>query len=120
LIRRLLYAWIVNVTAIAVAAALIDGIDYSDDYWVLIVTGLVFGLVNFFLKPILKLLALPLITITLGLALFFVNLLMLYITSWIVSGFDIDSFTAAVWATIVISAVNWVLHGLYDLGGRRR
>ena len=119
MLRRLLYAWIVNVVAIWVAAYFVDGISYSDDYWILIVAGLIFGLVNFFLKPIIKLLALPVIIITLGIALFFINLFMLYITSWIVSGFDIDRFRSAIWATIIISAVNWVLHGVFDVDERR-
>ena len=120
MIKRLLYSWIVNVAAIWVASIFIDGIDYSEDYWVLIVTGLVFGLVNFLVKPIVKLLALPVIVITLGIALFFVNLFMLYITSWIVSGFEIDSFMSAVWATVIIWAVNWVLTGIFDLDERRK
>jgi putative membrane protein len=120
LLKRLLYTWIVNVAAIWVASVFVDGVDYSEDYWVLIVTGLVFGLVNFLVKPIMKLLALPLIVITLGLILFFINLFMLYITSWIVPGFEIDSFMSAVWATIIIAAVNWVLTGVFDLDERRR
>jgi len=118
--RRLLYAWIVNVVAIWVAAHFVDGINYSDDYWILIVAGLIFGLVNFFVKPIVKLLAIPLIIVTLGIVLFFINLLMLYITSWIVTGFDIDSFMSAVWATVVITLVNWLLHGVFDVDSRRR
>ena len=120
MIRRLLYSWIVNVAAIWVASIFVDGVDYSEDYWVLIVTGLVFGLVNFLVKPIAKLLALPLIVITLGLILFFINLLMLYITSWVVSGFEIDSFMSGVWATIIIAAVNWVLTSIFDVDERRR
>ena len=120
MIRRLLYSWIVNVAAIWVASIFVDGIDYSEDYWVLIVTGLVFGFVNFLIKPIVKLLALPLIVITLGIVLFFINLFMLYITSWIVSGFDLDSFMSAIWATLIITVVNWVLHGIFDVDERRR
>lgn len=120
MLRRLLYAWIVNVAAIWIASIFIDGIDYADDYWILILAGLVFGLVNFLLKPIVKLLALPLIVLTLGAALFFVNLLMLYITSWIVTGFDIDSLRSGVWATVVVSAVNWVMHGVFDFSARKR
>ena len=110
MLKRLLYSWIVNVAAIWVASIFVDGVDYSEDYWVLIVSGLVFGLVNFFVKPIAKLLALPVIIFTLGVTLFFINLLMLYITSWIVSGFDIGSFMSAMWATLIITIVNWVLH----------
>jgi putative membrane protein len=120
MLRRLLYSWIVNVLAIWLATVFIHGISYSDDWWRLIVAGAVFGLVNFFVKPIIKLLALPLIVVTLGIALFFINLLMLYITSWIVPGFDIDSFMAAVWATLVITVVNWFMHGIYDVDDRRR
>jgi putative membrane protein len=119
MIVRLLYAWIVNVVALWIATYFVNGITYSDDYWILIVAGLVFGLVDFFLKPILKLLAMPIIVLTLGIALFFINLLMLYITSWIVAGFDIASFRAAVWATVVVTAVNWVLHGVFRLDDRR-
>jgi putative membrane protein len=61
-----------------------------------------------------------LIIVTLGIVLFFINLLMLYITSWIVTGFDIDSFMSAVWATVVITLVNWLLHGVFDVDSRRR
>jgi len=120
MVRRLLYTWIVNVAAIWVASAFVDRVDYSEDYWVLIVTGLVFGLVNFLVKPIVKLLALPVIVLTLGIALFFINLLMLYITSWIVPGFEISSFMSGVWATVIVTAVNWVLTGIFDLDERRR
>ena len=42
------------------------------------------------MKPVVKLLALPVVILTLGIALFFVNLLMLYVTSWIVPGFELQ------------------------------
>ena len=111
--------WAFNIAAIFVASAFVDGIDYADKFWVLVLAGLVFGLVNMFLRPIVTLLALPLIVLTLGIALFFVNILMLYITSWIVSGFTIEHFTSAVWATIVIWAVNWGLQIVFDVDDRR-
>jgi putative membrane protein len=118
-LRRVIYAWIVNVAAIWIASLFIDGVDYADDYWILIVTGLVFSLVNLLVKPAAKLLALPVVILTLGIVLFFVNLLMLYITAWIVPGFELTSFMAAIWATLVITIVNWVLHGVFGLGGKR-
>jgi len=117
--RRLLYTWICNVAAIWVASAFIEGVDYADDYWILVAAGLVFGLVNFLLKPLVKLLALPLIILTLGLVLFPINILMLYLTSWIVPGFSIDTLMAGVWATVVVWAVNWTLHAVFGLGSRR-
>jgi putative membrane protein len=107
-----------NVAALFVASIFIDGVDYGDHFWVLIVAGAVFGLVNALVKPIVKLLALPLVVVTLGIALFFVNLLMLYLTSWIVGPFDIGSFGDALAATVIIWAVNLVLQAVGGLAGR--
>jgi putative membrane protein len=108
-IRRLAIAWAGNVAALFVAAGLLDGISYGDDWWVLIVAALVFSVVNAFVRPIVFVLSLPLIVLTLGIALFFVNLLMLYLTSWLVDGFKIDDFWSAVGATIIVWLVNALL-----------
>jgi len=107
--RKLAVAWAGNIAAIFVAAWLLNGIDYGDDWWALVLAALVFSLVNAFVRPVVTILSLPLIVLTLGIALFFVNLLMLYVTSWIVSDFTIDGFWSAVGATIVIWLVNWLL-----------
>jgi putative membrane protein len=117
--RRLAYMWLFNVVALFAASELIDGIGYSNDLGTLVLTGLVFAAVNLFLKPAAKLLAFPLILVTLGIALFFINILMLYITDWVVPGFSIADFWAAVWATIVIWAVNWVLQMVFDVDDRK-
>ena len=113
--RRLAYMWLFNVVALYAASQLIAGIGYSDNFGTLVLTGLVFAAVNLFLKPAAKLLAFPLILFTLGIALFFINILMLYVTHWIVRGFTITHFGAAVWATIVIWGVNWVLQIVFDV-----
>jgi putative membrane protein len=116
-LAQIVATWVLNSIAILVANWLIDGIHFTDQLRV-VVAGAVFGLVNWLVKPIVKLLALPLIVITLGIALFFVNLLMLYITSWVMSGFDIDNFRAAVGGTIVIWLVNAVLQGIFGVTNR--
>jgi putative membrane protein len=118
MLRRALLTIAINVAALFVASIFIDGIDYSSRFWVLLLAGAVFGLVNFLVKPILKLLSLPLIVVTLGLVLFGINLLMLYITSWIVGPFTIGSFMDAVWATLIIWAVNMVLRAIFDAEDR--
>jgi putative membrane protein len=117
-IRRLLQEWAFNIAAIFAASHFIHGIDYASDFWILVLAGLVFGLVNLLLKPIVKLLALPLIVLTFGVALFFINLLMLYITSWIVPKFSISSFGDAIWGTIIIWAVNAFLHLVFAFTDR--
>jgi putative membrane protein len=117
--QRFLLVWAFNVAAIWVASKLLDGIDYQR-FWHLIVAGLVFAIVNALIKPIVTLLALPAIILTLGIAYFFVNLLMLYVTSWITPGFKVDGFWDAVLGTVIIWAVNVVLRAIFDIDGRRR
>ncbi len=120
LARRLAYMWAFNLLALYAASSLVSGIGYGDDVGTLLVTALVFAAVNLFLKPAAKLLAFPLILVTLGVALFFINILMLYITHWVVPGFTIAHFGAAVWATIVIWGVNWVLQIVFDVDDRNK
>ena len=120
LARRLLFTWGFNLLALFAAAELVDGISYGDDFGTLVLTALFFAVVNMLLKPVVKFLAFPIILITLGIALFFINILMLYLTDWIVGGFEIDSFGAAVWATIVVWGVNWVLQIVFDVDDRQK
>ena len=119
MLLRFLVTWAFNLVALWVAAVLLSGIDY-DGFGVLVVASLVFSIVNIFVRPLIILFTLPLVIITLGIALFFINLFMLYITSWIVPGFEINSFMSGIWATVIITVVNWVLTSVFDLDERRR
>jgi putative membrane protein len=111
--RRFLVTWAFNIAALFVASWLLEGIDYGDSAWALVVAGLVFSIVNIFVKPVLTVLALPFIVVTLGIAFFFINLLMLYLTDWIVGDFEIDGFWWAVAATIIIWIVNTFLEAFF-------
>jgi putative membrane protein len=119
-LRRLVVTWLFNIVALWVAAELLSGIGYDDNEWVLVIAALVFSLANIFVKPIVILFTLPLVILTLGVALFFVNLLMLYLTSWVVDDFTIDTFGAAILATIIIWVVNVILETLFERDERRR
>ena len=116
---RFLVTWAFNIVALWVAAVLLSGIDYNG-FGVLVVAGLVFSVVNIFVRPFVILFTLPLVILTLGIALFFINLLMLYLTSWIVDDFTIDSFGWAILATIIVWFVNFVLERIFsDMGDQR-
>ena len=114
MIRRFLILWAFNIVALFAADWIVSGIHF-DDKWVVVVAAAVFAIINLIVKPIVTFLAIPLIILTLGIALFFVNLLMLYITSWIVSGFSIDGFWSAVGATIIIWIVNSLLNAVFGV-----
>ena len=109
MLKRLLIRVGSNVAAIFVASAFVDGVDYAHDWWVLLAAGVVFALVNWLVRPLIVALSLPLVVLTFGVALFFVNVLMLYLTAWIVPDFRLASFRDACLATLVIWVVNLAL-----------
>jgi putative membrane protein len=111
-VTRILVRFACNAVALYVAAWLLDGITYGDQWWTLLIAAAVFTLVNMWLKPVLQVLSLPFIIVTLGLFLFLINILMLYITDWLVPDFDIRSFGAGALAAIIVTVVNWVLHAI--------
>lgn len=85
--------------------------------WQLIAAAAVFGILNTILKPIVRLITLPLAILTLGIAWFFVSMLMLWLTDLIVPGFDVDGFWTYVGATIVIWLLNLAIdYVLLDIG----
>ncbi|MGO9249507.1 MAG: phage holin family protein [Solirubrobacteraceae bacterium] len=107
--RRLAVTWVFNTVALFVATWLLSGLSYGSDWWALLVAGLVFTIVNFFVKPVLAILSIPFIIVTFGIFYFLINVLMLYLTHWIVPQFTIASFWWAALAAIIVSAVNGVL-----------
>ncbi|MCW4352820.1 phage holin family protein [Hoyosella sp. YIM 151337] len=111
---------VINSFAIWLAAEWITGISLrlpgdsvGADALVIVLIGLVFTLVNLIVKPVVKLLSLPLVIITLGLFLLVINALMLLLTEWLTSyfdyGIDIAGFWAAFWGGLLIAIVNFVL-----------
>ena len=111
---------VVNALALGAAAWLIDGIrvggDTQEQLLTLLAVGAVFGVVNAFITPVVKLLSLPFIILTLGLFLLVVNALMLMLTSSISDAlglrFTVDGFWTAVLGSIIISIVSAVLGAL--------
>lgn len=108
--EKLLVRWVCNVIALFVAAWILSGITYGDQWWTLFIAAAVFTLVNAWVKPILAVLSIPFIVVTLGLFYFLINVLMLYLTDWIVPDFEIKTFWWAVLAAIIVSIVNGLLN----------
>lgn len=115
--QRFLVTWLFNVAALWVAAKLLHGVHVSGGHtWVtLVLAGLVFSLANMVVKPIVAILAIPLIILTLGIAYFLVNVLMVFLTSWVVGDFHVDGFWSGVGAAIVV----WLVNVLLDAVERR-
>ncbi|MEU8525390.1 MULTISPECIES: phage holin family protein [Streptomyces] len=110
---------IANAGALAVAIWLLEDITLTGDStankaWTLLLVALVFGLVNFLVKPVVKLLSLPLFILTLGLITLVINALMLLLTSWLADkldlSFHVEGFWTAVLGGLIISVVSWALN----------
>ncbi|MBZ4324083.1 phage holin family protein [Streptomyces huiliensis] len=110
---------IANAAALAVAIWLLKGITLAGETTAakaitLLVVALLFGLVNFLVKPVVKLLSFPLFILTLGLITLVINALMLLLTSWLADKFDlafhVGGFGAALVGGVIISIVAWAMH----------
>jgi len=116
-IRWLLASWAANAVALGITGWILSGVSFNDSFWTLIWAALVFGILNTILKPILKLITLPLAIVTLGIAWFFVSMLMLWLTDLIVGKFDIHGFWNYVWATIIVWIANLVVDAMFRRAG---
>jgi putative membrane protein len=100
----------VNAAVLGLMGWLLSGVTFHGSTWTVIFAAAVFGVLNTILKPILKLITLPLALLTLGIAWFLVSIFMLWLTVLIVPKFDINGFWNYVWATVII----WVLNMIVD------
>ena len=108
--RSLLIRWVVLAAAIAVAAAVVDDIQIDGGVAGLLGVAAIFGLVNTFGRPIVRLLALPVRVMTLGLVSFAINGLMLLITGWILDVLEVGGVWNAIIGAVVISVVSTLLN----------
>ena len=115
---RILVGWAVDAAALAVAAWIFSGISVGGSAGTLILAALVYGILASLLKPVLKLLTLPLAILTLGVAWFFVAMFILWLTDAIIGGMHIHGFWTLVGGTIVVWAVGAVAdHWLFPKRG---
>jgi len=116
---RLLLRLLASAVALAVAAGLVDGISVgpgtdTERALTLLGVAIIFGLVNAIVRPILRLLTLPLVVLTLGLFLLVLNALMLLLTEWIAKQFDlafqVDGFWSAVLGALIVTIVSFLIN----------
>jgi putative membrane protein len=104
---------LINAAALWVAIQLVGGIDHRGSWWSLLLVALLFGVLNAAVRPVLKLLSIPLLIVTLGLFIFVINAVMLMLTSWVSGlldlGFYVDGFWSAFLGGLVVSIVSLLL-----------
>ncbi len=110
---RFILRWVINAVAIFLAIRFVHGISLQNGWGSVIWLALIFGLVNAFLRPLLKLLTCPLIILTLGLFTLLINTFLFWLTGQIGQSFGIgitiDGFWPAFLGGLVVSVVSIVL-----------
>lgn len=108
---RLLLLWGINTLSLWVADDLFAGIAF-ESVKSLFIAGLVLGIVNVFVKPVLLLLTLPLTIVTLGVFVLVLNALMLLLVAWLVPGFVVSGFWAGFFVALFVSIFSFILNAL--------
>ncbi len=109
ILYRLIFSYFVNFAAIFAATYFITDFKISGNIENLLIVIGVFTLINLFIKPILKMIAAPLIILTLGLASLIINALMLYGLTLLDLNVTIASTEALIYATLIITLINVVI-----------
>jgi putative membrane protein len=112
-----LIRWLILTVAIIVASYLLEGIHISG-FFSAFFAAAVLGILNALFRPILILLTLPINILTLGLFTFIINALMLKMASGVIPGFEVYGFWTAVFGSLIISVVSWLLNSFISDRGR--
>lgn len=109
----LIISLLLNALSIYIGSLLIDGVQLTG-VWAAIIAGVVLGVANFIVKPVLKILTMPITVLTLGLFLLIVNALVILLVDYFVDGFEIVGFLPAVILGVLIWALN-LIYGMFGL-----
>jgi putative membrane protein len=122
---QILWRLLINAAALWAATRVVPGISFDGDWRLLFVVAMIFGILNVLVRPVLKLLTLPLLIVTLGLFIFVLNAAMLWLTGAISDrldlGFHVAGFRAAFLGALVVTVISFALSLFVrsDKDGRR-
>lgn len=108
---RFLIRVVLNTVAVLLAARIVPGISVASPS-AAILAGVVLGVINATIKPVLIVLTLPFTLLTLGLFIFLINAVCLALAAWLVPGFGVHGFPAALLGSVFIGVVSWILSAL--------
>lgn len=115
--RGLLIRWLILTLSVLAAAYLLPGIEVRG-FFSAFFAAAALGILNAFFRPILLLLTLPLNILTIGLFTFVINAVLLLMVSGVIAGFHVEGFWSALFGSLVISVISWLLTSLISDQGR--
>ncbi|MGD9045186.1 MAG: phage holin family protein [Desulfobacterales bacterium] len=112
----ILIRWLTTTAAIVATAYLLEGIRVSG-FLPAFFAAAILGILNAFFRPIALLLTLPINILSLGLFTFIINALMLKMASSVIPGFDVYGFWTAIFGSLLISVISWLLNSFISEQG---
>lgn len=110
---RLVLNWIIVALSLVFLAWLLPGIDVAN-WGVAFLAGLIIGLINVLIRPLLQLLALPITVLTLGLFAFVINALLFWLAAALVPGFEVDGFLYALIGSLLLTLIYTLFDRILD------
>lgn len=110
---RIVVHILANSLAIFIASRLVSGFIFNGTIPHLIIAGIILGICNSIVKPILKIISFPLIVLTFGLFHIVINLIILFLAERFTPWLEIQTFWAAIWGIIIISLTNNIISSIY-------
>lgn len=117
--KGLLVRWLILTTSILIASYMMEGI-YVSGFFSAFFAAAILGILNAFFRPVLIILTLPINILSLGLFTFIINAILLKMASSIIAGFEVYGFWSAVFGSLIISVVSWLLSSFINEQGRVR
>jgi len=105
---RFIIQILTNGLAIFLADYLVPGFIFEGDILTLAIAGLILGLINVFIRPILRLISTPLIVLSLGVFSLVINMALLWLLEYFVPELTITGFWTYLWGSLIVSMVNMV------------
>ena len=115
--KGILIRWLILTVAILSAAYLLDGMEVRG-FISAFFAAAVLGILNAVLRPVLIILTLPLNIFSLGLFTFVINAFLLKMASGVIPGFEVHGFWPALFGSLIISLVSWLLSSWINDRGR--
>lgn len=110
---NLLIKLLLSAVAVVIGAYVIPGVAVNG-YVTALIVALIMSLLNVTVKPLLTILTIPITILTLGLFLLVINVIIIYITDALISGFSVSGFIPALFFSLVVSLVNWLFDSMLD------
>jgi putative membrane protein len=116
-LKGIVIRWLILAAAIMVASSVLAGIEVKGFFPALGAAAML-GMLNAVLRPVLLILTLPINILSLGLFTFVINALLLKIASAVIPGFDVHGFWTALFGSLIITSVSWLLNAFINERGR--